>query len=116
MKVYEAIKNLTAEQMEKFLDQVFLTGMNTGHHMLVDPEIYDENPFDEAWLNSEAESPALVVNEDGESLVIEPLANVVLRIIEFDAESIPDDISWESKIIMPKGMNDEDEDNEGGEE
>ncbi|MCL1880553.1 MAG: hypothetical protein FWF76_00050 [Oscillospiraceae bacterium] len=62
MKVYEAIKNLTTEQMEKFLDQVFLTGMNAGNHMVVDPEIYDENPFDEAWLNSEAESSALVEN------------------------------------------------------
>jgi len=109
MKVYDAIKNLTAEQMKKFLDQVFLTGMNAGHHMLVDPEIYDENPFDEAWLNSETESPALVVNEEGESLVIEPLTNVVLRIVEFDAGSISDDISWQSKIIMPKGMNESDD-------
>ena len=109
MKVCDAIKNLTTEQMEKFLDQVFLTGMNAGYHMLVDPEIYDENPFDEAWLNSEAESSTLVENEDGESLIIEPLAKVALRIMEFKAESIPDDISWQSKIIMPKGIDDEDD-------
>jgi hypothetical protein len=44
----------------------FSTGMNAGYHMLVDPEIYDENPFDETWLNSEAESLSLVENEDGE--------------------------------------------------
>jgi len=112
MKVYEAIKNLTAEQMEKFLDQVFLTGMNAGYHMLVDPEIYDENPFDEAWLNSETESPTLVESEEGESLVIEPLAKLVMRIIEFDAESIPDDISWQSKIIMPKGLDEVDDEDD----
>jgi len=110
MKVYNAIKNLTAEQMEKFLDQVFLTGMNTGYYYLVDPDIYeDKNPFDVAWLNTEAESPSLVENEDGEGLIIEPLVKITMKIMEFKAESIPDDISWQSKIIMPKGIDDEDD-------
>ena len=42
MKYYDAIRNLTPEQLEKFLDQVFLTGFNSGHQSLADPEIDDD--------------------------------------------------------------------------
>ena len=108
MKNYEAIKNLTHEQLVKFLDQVFLTGLNTGYHSLVDPDIHDGNPFDIDWLNAEVEEhPSLVEDETGEGLIIGPLAKVILRIAEFDAELIPDDISWQMQIVLPKGMEDE---------
>ena len=108
MKNYEAINNLLPEQLEKFLDQVFLTGFNSGYQSLVDPEIHDGNPFDSNWLNEVVEEhPALVEDELGESLIIEPLVKVVKRIVEFDTESIPNDISWQVQVVLPKGMEDE---------
>ena len=103
MKKFEAIKNLTSEQLEKFLDQVFLTGLNTGYQSLVDPDIHDGNPFDSDWLNAEVEEhPALVEDEMGEGLIIEPLAKVLIRIVEFDAESTSDGISWQTQVVLPK--------------
>ena len=30
-----------------------------------------------------------------------------LRIAEFEAELIPDDIHWQMRIVLPKGMEDE---------
>jgi|GEM_PF-2296030 len=105
MKNFEAIFNLTTEQLEKFLDQVFLTGFNSGYQSLVDPEIYDGNPFDNNWLNDVVEEhPALVEDETGESLIIEPLVKVVKRIVEFDTESIADNVNWRIQVVLPKGM------------
>ena len=105
MTNYDAIKNLTSEQLERLLDQVFLTGLNTGHYLSVDPDIYDGNPFDKGWLNADAkESPALVEDETGESLIIEPLANVILRIVAFDAGAMPENVHWEMRAYMPKGI------------
>jgi len=106
MTNYDAIKNLTSEKLEQFLDQVFLTGLNIGHYLSVDPEIYDGNPFDKSWLHAVVkESPALVANETGESLIIEPLANIILRIVAFDADAMPENISWEMRTYIPKGVN-----------
>ena len=114
MTHYEAIKQLSPEQLEKFLDQVFLTGYNTGHQSLVDRDLDDANPFDMEWLNEETEKghEALVEDSEGEGLIISPLAKVVIRMVEFDAESMPDDIAWEGKILLPKGMSGEGEDDE----
>ena len=110
MTYYEAIKMLTSEQLEKFLDQVFLTGLNTGYQSLVDPEIYDGNPFHGDWLNSQVEeAPLLVEDEVGEALIIEQLVNVVRRIYEFDTEKIAEDVSWQIQIVLPKGMEEGDE-------
>jgi len=109
MKNYEAIKNLSPEHLEKFLDQVFLTGFNSGYQSLVDPEIYDDNPFDTDWLNGEVEEhPALIEDETGESLIIEPLVKVISRIVEFDPNTIADDISWNAQVLLPKGMEGDD--------
>jgi len=110
MKNYEAIKKLTPELLEKFLDQIFLTGFNSGYQSLVDPDIYDGNPFNANWLIEDVgEHPNLIEDELGESLIIEPLVKVVTRIVEFNTESISDNLSWQSQIILPKGMEDEDE-------
>jgi hypothetical protein len=110
MTNYEAIRNLTSGQIEKFLDQVFLTGFNTGYQSLVDPEIHDGNPFDEGWLNEEVEGfHALVENEAGEELIIDPLVNVITHIVGFDTGAIPDDISWQMQVVLPKGVEDYDE-------
>ena len=101
----EAIKNLTLEQLEKFLDQVFLTGFNIGYQSLVDPDIHDGNPFHADWLNADVdESPMLVEDETGETLIINKLANVVMRIVEFDVDKIPKDISWQQQVVLPEGM------------
>ena len=110
MKNYEAIKKLTPELIEKFLDQVFLTGYNSGYQSLVDPDIYDGNPFNADWLTEDVgEHPNLVEDELGESLIIEPLVKVVTHIVELDTESISDNLSWQSQIILPKGMEGEEE-------
>ena len=110
MNNYEAIKNLTSEQLEKFLDQVFLTGFNTGYQSLVDPDIHDGNPFDTDWLNADVdEAHTLVEDEAGERLIIEPLVSVIKRIVEFDADSIPGDISWQMQVVLPKGIDENDE-------
>ena len=114
MTHFEAIRNLSPEQLEKFLDQVFLTGYNTGHQSVVDRELDDANPFDMEWLKSGTEKghEALVEDSEGGGLIISPLAKVVIRMAEFGAESMPDDISWEGKILLPKGMGGEGEDDE----
>ena len=108
MTTFEAIKKMTETQFAQFLDQVYLTGFNTGYQSLVDPSIYDGNPYNEDWLASEYEgSPDYVEDEDGEMLIIEPLLKVVTRIAEFDPNNIPDDICWGAQILLPKGINDE---------
>jgi hypothetical protein len=91
-----------------------LTGYNTGYHSLVDRDIDDENPFSADWLNEETEKghEALVEDEKGEGLIISPLAKIVIRMVEFDAEKMPEDITWEGKILLPKGTGDEGEDDE----
>ena len=62
MNNFDAIGQLDVEKMENFLDQVFLTGLNTGMHAAtlndtpeVQAELLDRNPFDLAWLSAEAE-------------------------------------------------------------
>jgi hypothetical protein len=113
MTYFEAIKNLTATQLAKFLDQVYLTGFNAGYQSLVDHGIDDENPFSEEWVGSVVEgSPALVEDENGEPSIIGQLAVIVQRIAEFDMEQIPEDISWQSRIVLPKGTDGEERDDE----
>ena len=107
---YDAVRSLTPKQLERFLDQVFLTGFNIGHHSVVDSDVCTDNPFNADWVNTEVSGPAaLVEDEDGEGLIITPLVNIVARIMEFDLGEMPDTISWHSQIVLPKGE-DEDED------
>ena len=110
MKNYEAIKNLTPELLEKFLYQVFLTGLNIGHHSIADPELDDSNPYDFEWLNKEiAGTSAIVEGEMGELVIIENLLDIVRRIYVFttdDTKSVPNDAAWEPQITLPKEMND----------
>ena len=113
MTNYEAIKNLSCELLEKFLDQVFLAGFNIGHQFLVDPGIDDGNPFNKDWLDAPIEeSQFLVVNEAGEDLIIKPLVDIIERIVEFDAYSIPDDVNWQTQIVLPKDMEENDDNDE----
>ena len=66
MNNFDAIGHLDVEKMENFLDQVFLTGLNTGMYAAtlndtpeVQAELLDRNPFDLAWLSAEAEKATL---------------------------------------------------------
>jgi len=105
MKYYDAIKSLTSAQLARFLDQVFLTGLNTGYQSLVDPDIHDGNPFDAEWLNKDVDGyNALVEDETGEELIIEQLVSVIRRIYEFDTESISENICWQTQIVLPSGF------------
>ena len=89
MKNYEAIKNLSNEDLEEFLDQVFLAGFNSGYQSLVDPAVDDVSPFNANWLNAEVEeNPSLVKDETGERLIIEPLATIAMRMTEFDIKKL----------------------------
>ena len=98
------------EQLEKFLDQVFLTGFNTGYQSLVDPDIHDGNPFSINWLDAGVEGPpALIEDESGEGLIIEQLVKVIVRIVEFDAGTMSEDISWQMQVAVPKGMEENEE-------
>ncbi|MDR1465730.1 MAG: hypothetical protein LBJ11_10605, partial [Oscillospiraceae bacterium] len=44
--------------------------------------------------------------------IIGQLADIVQRIAEFDVEQIPEDISWQSRIVLPKGIDGEGQDDE----
>ena len=111
MKNHEAIKTLTTEQLEKFLYQVYLTGLNIGHHSIGDPDLDDSNPYNMDWLNEEiAGTPAIVEDESGELIIIEKLLDVVRHIYEFTTDhkkSVAEDMSWVPQIALPKEMEDE---------
>lgn len=87
MDNFEAIKQMDRASMEAFLDQVYLTGLNTGMYAATLPNdsedqlaLLDKNPFDEAWLVSEAEPALLDTYADGEDEhVLNALAAAVLR-------------------------------------
>ena len=78
MNNFDAIGQLDVEKMENFLDQVFLTGLNTGMHAAtlndtpeVQAELLDRNPFDLAWLSAEAEKATLgEPAEDGDGIIL----------------------------------------------
>lgn len=87
MDNFEAIKQMERSTLEAFLDQVYLTGLNTGLYAakLSDTSgeqmnLLDENPFDTKWLNSEAENAVLYScdSENGEAL--DALAAAILRV------------------------------------
>lgn len=87
MDNFDAIKRMDKVQLEAFLDQVYLTGLNTGMYAAALPsdsdeqaDILDRNPFSEAWLSSEAEQATLgTIAEDGDEYILDALATAVLR-------------------------------------
>lgn len=87
MDNYEAIKRMDKAQLEAFLDQVYLTGLNTGMYAATLPNdseeqamLLDQNPFSETWISSEAEQATLgAVAEDGDEYILDALATAVLR-------------------------------------
>lgn len=82
MTNYEAIVNMTAEQMERFLDQVYVAGLNDGMYAArqEDDGFISEAHFDMVWLNEEAESALLNCDaEDEEWEIPEEVAKAILR-------------------------------------
>ena len=82
MTNYEAIVNMTAEQMERFLDQVYVAGLNDGMYVArqEDDDFGSETHFDMAWLNEEAESALLSCDAEDEDWEIpEEVAKAILR-------------------------------------
>ena len=81
MDNYEAITKMTRQQLTRFLDDVYVTGINTGLYAAetkTQEERYallDGFPYDEMWLASDA-GAALC---DGDSIVNES-AEAALRL------------------------------------
>lgn len=87
MDNFEAIMRMDRNALEAFLDQVYLTGVNTGMFAAGLPndsdeqaELLDENPFNEKWLSSEAENATLgtCAGEEDE-YILDALATAVFR-------------------------------------
>ena len=85
MTNYEAIIQMSEEQMEAFLDHVLLTGLNLGMHAASleeeeQGEVLDTNPYDETWLSSDAEDTTkLVFAEDGDTYLPDALTAVIFK-------------------------------------
>lgn len=73
MKNYDVILKMTPEQMEFFLDNVYLAGMNNGQYAerLISGceeqiKLLGDNPFDFTWLNADAELATAIITADEE--------------------------------------------------
>ncbi len=80
MTNYEAILKMTSKRMERFLDQIYLTGVNIGTYAASnnDDSVLDNNPFDAAWLSEQAEAATAVGVKDGDEYVLNALVKAVL--------------------------------------
>lgn len=82
MNNYTAIRNMTLEQMESFLDQVYCTGLNTGSYAALheeDEEVLSINPFDISWLTAPAEKATAVVADQDDEYVLNALMETIFR-------------------------------------
>ena len=89
MTNYEAIIKMTPKLMERFLDQVYLAGLNTGMYAATheDDGVLDDNPFDARWLSEQAEeATALGFAEDGDAYILTALTKAILRSAGIPAE------------------------------
>lgn len=79
---YDAIIKMQPDHMERFLDQVYLAGLNTGMYAAKndDDSVLDDNPFDASWLEAEAEKATAVgFADDGDEYMLNALTKAVLR-------------------------------------
>lgn len=87
MNNYEAIKRMNLSELESFMDQVYLTGVNNGMYAASlqngseeQLSVLEETPFNEAWLVKDAEDAALCLPaDDGDEYIFDELAAAVLR-------------------------------------
>lgn len=96
MDNYEAIRKMSREQLEAFLDDVYCAGLNNGMYAARQPEgaaddILDKNPFDAAWLSGDAEPATLCEKaEDGDAYLLDALTEAVIRNAGIDAPQSAD--------------------------
>ncbi len=96
MTNFEGILRMDQAAMEPFLDQVYLTGLNTGMHAATLPggsveqcDLLDQNPFDQEWLGQEAEKAiACGKAPDGDEYLLDALAEAVLRSAGIDQAEV----------------------------
>ena len=94
MTNFDAIKQMDKAALEFFLDQVYLTGFNTGTLAATLPQDSDEQldlmsetPFNEAWLSSSAEKATLcALTGNDEEYLLDALTIAVFRLVEIDAD------------------------------
>ena len=89
MTNYEAIRNMSLERMESFLDQVYLTGLNTGMYAASheeDEAVLDDNPFDISWLTEHAEKATEVSDEEEDGELLNALVAAIFRSAGIPAE------------------------------
>ena len=82
MTNFEAIVKMTPEQMEWFLDQVYVAGLNDGMYAArqEDEGFLSEAHFDLKWLHEEAESALMNCDSDDEDWEIpEGTVKAILR-------------------------------------
>ena len=81
MNNHEAIIAMSPDRMEQFLDQVYHAGINTGKYAAPheDDSVLDHNPFDSAWLASQAEeATAAGFDETGDEYMLSALVKAIL--------------------------------------
>lgn len=99
MTNYEAIKRMTMEQLEIFLDHVYLTGMNNALYLsrLTEDEAadFEYETYDQPWLVSEAEEATeYVFDDDGETYLPFYLVTAIYRNTGIDMDELaPDEMS-----------------------
>ena len=89
MTNYEAIMRMDPEEMEAFLDAVYLTGVNNALYALQsdDPraeEICDEFPYAKDWLSASAEPGTAAVFDGDQQNLPNALADAIFRMAGLD--------------------------------
>ena len=85
MNNYEAIKNMTPEELEIFLDQVYLTGFNTAIYS----QDADDKPYNMDWLKQSAEDATKhIFAEDGDSYMLDALTKAIFRLAGIATDDI----------------------------
>lgn len=86
MTNYEAILRMTPEQLAAFLDDVMLTGIQTGLYAAglrgdAQGAVLGETPFDGAWLSRDAEGATRTeVDLNGDLMLSAALARATFRL------------------------------------
>jgi hypothetical protein len=92
---YEAIKDMTFEELTVFLDYVYTTGLNDGMYAAglenesdEQMEIIGDCPYNEEWLSYEAEDATRhIFTEDNDVFLPEAFVKSVMRITGIDMEN-----------------------------
>lgn len=92
---YEAIRNMSPEEMTYFLDCVYTTGINDGMYSADhegDCDIADCCPYNRKWLDAPAEDATrYVFAEDNDEYIPDALVKSVLRAAGINSDDIPED-------------------------